>query len=678
MFKNLTIGKKIGLGFGIVLALLIVVTVMAYTGVSDIVKVADQVITSNRLDGILAQKEVDHLNWANAVTKLFTDTSCSALNVQTDDHKCAFGEWLYGDGRAEAERAFPAIAPLLKEIEQPHGDLHRSAVEIAQTFRREHVGLRVTLANRYADHVAWAGKCASALASHIASLSDKAGEQPFTLGVETDPTKCAFGKFLAEPNTAKICAEFPEFKAAIDACREPHERLHGSAVGMERLVNEGQAQEAVRTLETDVQPALAEVKEHFNEAIAAESRLKEASAQGFAIYAERTRPALQKIQELLKQTREVLRSRAATDEVLLGAAQGAQRRVTVLGTLAAVLGALLAFLIARGIIRPLAHAIAGLTEGAQQVNAAASQISGAAQHLAAGASEQASSLEETSAALEQMAAMTRTCAENANQANELAATARTKADESDRTMGQLNTAMDAINQSSSQISKIIKVIEEIAFQTNLLALNAAVEAARAGEHGKGFAVVAEEVRNLAQRAAAAAKDTTNLIEGSVDRAKEGTTVAQSAAQALQGIVGDVGQVAELLKGISRASNEQAQGVEQVNVAVSQMDQVTQQNAAGAEESASAAEELSAQAVALNSVVAGLAALISGRRETVATTENATTTPVPASPAATQRKHFSVRTANLHATQSKDTRSESLTAERAESPGGTKAGDMTKF
>ena len=304
-----------------------------------------------------------------------------------------------------------------------------------------------------------------------------------------------------------------------------------------------------------------------------------------------------------------------------------------------IIGIVLAFVITRGITKPINRIIGGLNEGSEQVNEAAGQVSTASQQLAEGASEQASSLEETSSALEQMAAMTRTNAENAKEANNLSDQAKTAAQSGDQTMHQLNDAMAGINDSSGKISKIIKVIEEIAFQTNLLALNAAVEAARAGEHGKGFAVVADEVRNLAQRSAQAAKETTALIEDSVNNAKGGTEVAGKVGKSLSAIVGDVAKVTDLIKGISKASEEQAQGVDQVNTAVSQMDKVTQQNAAGAEESASAAEQLSAQAQAVKGTINELMILVGGKgAEAGAST--ATTTAVK------KKKHSNVKVAHI--------------------------------
>ncbi len=171
--------------------------------------------------------------------------------------------------------------------------------------------------------------------------------------------------------------------------------------------------------------------------------------------------------------------------------------------------------------------------------------------------------------------------------------------------------MTAINQSSGQISSVIKVIEEIAFQTNLLALNAAVEAARAGEHGKGFAVVAEEVRNLAQRAGKSVQETAGLIDNSVAKAKEGTDVAVQVSKVLSTIVGDVAKVSELINGIAQGSQEQAHGVEQVNNSVSQVDRIAQENASGAAESASAANRLAAQAAVIEGIAGELSVAVRG-------------------------------------------------------------------
>ncbi|MFH1139510.1 MAG: methyl-accepting chemotaxis protein [Pseudomonadota bacterium] len=236
-----------------------------------------------------------------------------------------------------------------------------------------------------------------------------------------------------------------------------------------------------------------------------------------------------------------------------------------------------------------------VNQAVSQVASGSGQVAESSQALSQGATEQAATLEEITSSMTEVGGQTKTNAENAYQANQLALSARGAADKGAVQMQEMIEAMKDINESSREIAKIIKAIDDIAFQTNLLALNAAVEAARAGKHGKGFAVVAQEVRNLAGRSAKAASETTELIEGSVKKAEKGVGMVNLTAQALNGIVEGVTKLTDLAGEISAASNEQAQGISQINQGLQQVEQVTQQNTASAEQTASASEELSSQA-----------------------------------------------------------------------------------
>lgn len=286
--------------------------------------------------------------------------------------------------------------------------------------------------------------------------------------------------------------------------------------------------------------------------------------------------------------------------------------IIALGSATIIAGVVIAIFITRSITKPVKNIVISLTEGAQQVASASGQLSATSQQLAAGNAEQASSIEETSSTLEESASMVRQNSENTKQAALLAAQTKASSDKGNSDMNEMMNSMGEIKKSSDQIAKIIKVIDDIAFQTNMLALNAAVEAARAGDAGMGFAVVAEEVRNLAQRSAQAAKDTAAIIESNITLSENGVSVAKKVGESLAEITVQAKKVNELMDEIAAASQEQSQGISQINKAITQMEAVTQQNAANSEESASASEELSAQAGNLREIVQQLVVLVEGK------------------------------------------------------------------
>lgn len=279
----------------------------------------------------------------------------------------------------------------------------------------------------------------------------------------------------------------------------------------------------------------------------------------------------------------------------------------------ALFSLLLSYWMATSISSPINRFAESLDQGAEQVASASSEISATSQALAEGASEQAAAIEETSSSLEEMSSMTRRNADNAGHADSLMKEAGATINHTTAKMTDLTFSMKEISKASEETSKIIRSIDEIAFQTNLLALNAAVEAARAGEAGAGFAVVADEVRHLAMRAAEAAKNTSGLIEETVRKIKEGSEIVAKTSESFGQVAQSAVTVGGLVADISSASREQAQGIEQVNLAVVEMDKVVQNNAASAEESASAAEEMNAQAEQMKSMIIGLMAIVKGNK-----------------------------------------------------------------
>jgi len=424
-----------------------------------------------------------------------------------------------------------------------------------------------------------------------------------------DNTQCRFGKWMASYKTNN-----PAITQAIREAEESHHNFHKALTKVKEAIRGNDTEKAMQIYEAEMIPdseasftRMEAIKAEVDKALNTYNRMNQQAMSGCR---EKQAAALKLLDQIVKNGQD-----AAVEARGTGTRNAALARVVsiigmVTGTVAALI---LGIFLSLSITRPINRIIGELSSGAEQVSAAAGQVSSASQSSAQGASEQASSLEETSAALEEMSSMSKTNAENAEKANSLMGQTTQVVGQAQTGMQQTSDAMTKINEASAKIAKIIKVIEEIAFQTNLLALNAAVEAARAGDHGKGFAVVADEVRNLAQRSAQAANETAQLISDTIDRVKKGTELNVELEKSFVKVNDSANQVAGLVEQITSASKDQAKGVDQINSAMTQMDKVVQQSAAGAEESAAASEELASQSQVLQQTVNQLSALVGGHQ-----------------------------------------------------------------
>ncbi|OGR01406.1 MAG: hypothetical protein A2511_00540 [Deltaproteobacteria bacterium RIFOXYD12_FULL_50_9] len=303
-------------------------------------------------------------------------------------------------------------------------------------------------------------------------------------------------------------------------------------------------------------------------------------------------------------------------EVVVASLHSAAKRtvfmVALIGVLIVIITLIMSYAISRSITGPINSVVSGLTVGSDQVAASSENVASASHALADGAARQAAGLEETSSSLEEMASMTRQNAENALHANQLVVQGSELMEKARGLMTAMVQAIDEVSRASEDTGKIVHTIDAIAFQTNLLALNASVEAARAGDAGAGFAVVANEVRNLALRAAEAAKNTSHLIDGTIIKVKESAELVQQTEGSYQNVAEVLDKIVKLVGEISTASQEQAQGLDQINRAMTEMDKVVQQNATGAEMSASASNEMMAQAEEMREHISALITLVGGQ------------------------------------------------------------------
>ncbi len=618
-WKNLKLNVKFLISFGLIIILLIIISLWAIKGIGGIVENNNKINKGNKLNSNIEHKYVQHLQWASDVNKLLLDDNVTKLAVQTDPTKCAFGTWYYGDGRKEAEKLIPELKTELDALEEPHMHLHESAIKIDDVFHQADEKVSSHLKELKSDHLLWVIKIKDALLKKSNSID-----------VQMNHTLCNFGKWLVSDEVLQLRKDNPEFNELVKKVSEPHEKLHTSAEAIDRLLSQGDVDEAYNYFNNNTNKHALQTLDIIDEIVAFNDKNLAGMREANDVYHNETMTYLSEVgglfNNIINKSNDYI---LANEKMLEEDNRNTRVGVITFSLIATLIAILFAIIISRGIVIPirkgvifakkiaegdltaevdveqddeigvlagslkgmaakLRDIVANIISGADNIATASQQMSSNSQQMSQGASEQASSAEEVSSSMEEMASNIQQNTDNAQQTEKIALKAM-------EGVSQGSQSTDISVKAMKDIAEKITIVNDIAFQTNILALNAAVEAARAGEHGKGFAVVAAEVRKLAERSKIAADEIDAL-------SKNGVQVSEDAGKILTEIVPEIEKTSKLVQEIAAASMEQNSGADQVNSAIQQLNQVTQQNAAASEEIATGAEELAGQAEELKEIV----------------------------------------------------------------------------